>query len=417
MTKGTLAQTAGQRGITRRTLVGGLTTSLLTLQADLIFGVLRARAQVAGRPISVVDLQGSHPGVPAVTPDGLIAVSVNQESSNLSLVDSINLRLLGTIPLSGRREPWEIAFTPDGHLGFVSHSSFDSDRETDSIVTVVDMIARREVKQIAVGKRPNGVAVDQTGKLVLVTNKGSDTVSVISVETLEKIRDIPVGRNPNDVGVTPDNVAVVVNYYDASLSFIELTNFSVFAEVVVGTPGSDDPYPEWGAGDSTQIAINSWNGDAYVTNYRSHELVVVDTTTHQIKARIPTIKFPFGVMAWEPANLVSVLSGETRAIGIIDLGPNDNIVEKFGGLEPERRDRELLLSRTRMNQQIEVIPLGRGDGKPPLRLPSSRARDLKMGYVDPIRGLMYVIPRDPQSETGRVLFAGGVDGMRTKAGA
>jgi YVTN family beta-propeller protein len=397
---------AGNRRPNRRTILKSLAYTLLTIKADLLFGVLRAEAQQAGRPISVIDLQGEHPGVPTVTPDGSIVVSVNQESSNLSLVDTSDLRLIGTISLSGRREPWEIAFTPDGKLGFVSHSSFDSSHDEDSIVTVVDMTARREIKQIDVGRRPNGVAVDRDGKYVFVANMGSNTVSVISVQTLERIRDIPVGRSPFDIVVTPLNVVVAVNFYDASLSFISLPDFNVFATVPVGTPALDDPYPEFGAGDSAQAAVNRWNGDIYVSNYRTHSVAVVDSNTRVVKARIPTIQFPFGISVREEANLVTVLSGESRALGVIDLGPSDHIVERFGGLEPSVRDVRLQQVRAQTNRQIEVIPLGRGAGKPPLRLPTSRARDLKLLYVDPIRGKMYVIPHDRQSESGTVLFGG-----------
>lgn len=400
----------------RRGLLKSLASFGLTLQGDLLFRVAQARAQSVGRPITIIDLQGEHPGVPTMMPDGRTVVSVNQVSSNLSLVDSYNNTLIGTIELSGRREPWEIAFTKDGSQGIVTHSSFDTDHQTPSFVTVVDMVERRETMQIPVGARPNGVAVDNTGKYALVCNMGSNSVSVIEVGQHKVVKEIPVGRSPFDVAFTPDNIAIVVNFYDASLSFIDMSRLESFDTLQIGTPALNDPYPEFGAGDSVQIAVNSWNGDAYVTNYRTHGLVVVDTTLRRIKSTIRTIPYPFGVAAWEASNLVSVLSGESRSIGIIDLGSSDHLVERFGGLDPIVRESELQVATASANTQIEIIPLGRGDGKPPLRLPSTRARDMKLMYVDPLRGLMYVLPPDPTSDTRRVLF-GANGASRVHSGA
>jgi YVTN family beta-propeller protein len=394
------------RGITRRNAVQSIAYIMMTITADMLFAALRVSAQQEGRPIKIVDLEGEHPGVPSITPDGRFLVSVNQESSNLSIVEIETQNLVGTIELSGKREPWEIAFTPDGKLGFVTHSSFDTSHGENSIVTVVDMDSRKEVKQIAVGRRPNGAAVDRSGKYVAIANMGSNSVSLISVSKQEVLKEIPVGKSPFDVAFTPDNTLVVVNFFDASLSFVDVEKGSVFDTLAVGTAALSDPYPEFGAGDSAQIAVNSWNGDVYVTNYRTHNLVVVDSRTRTIKARITTIQFPFGVNVSEEANICSVLSGESRALGLIDLGAHDFMTERFGGLGDDVRAKALGDIDAQANQQIEVIPLGRGGGKPPLRLTRSRASDITFMYVDPIRGLLYILPKDPNSETGLLLFGG-----------
>ena len=116
-----------QQHVTRRSLLKGIGYGLLTWQTDVLFRQNRAHAQNVGREIKVIDLKGEHPGVPTLMPDDRTLVSVNQESSNLSLVDMKSYKLIDTISLSGKREPWEIAFTPSGKLGFVSHSAFDGD--------------------------------------------------------------------------------------------------------------------------------------------------------------------------------------------------------------------------------------------------------------------------------------------------
>ena len=214
--------------VNRRSLLKKITIGVLTVKADMGFFALSAYSQQIGRPVRAIDLQGRHPGVPAITPDWKYAVSVNQESHNLSLVSLSNLQLDKTIDLTAKREPWKVTLRADAPIGFVTHSSFETSHDDNSVVTAVDYAQGRELAQIPVGKRPNGVAVDRTNSLVFVTNKGSATVSVIDARTFQVIKTIPVGNKPNDVELTPDNkFALVVDYEDATVSFIDVAGLLV----------------------------------------------------------------------------------------------------------------------------------------------------------------------------------------------
>ncbi|MCZ4279931.1 YncE family protein [Kiloniella laminariae] len=398
-----------QQHVTRRSLLKGIGYGLLTWQTDVLFRQNRAHAQNVGREIKVIDLKGEHPGVPTLMPDDRTLVSVNQESSNLSLVDMKSYKLIDTISLSGKREPWEIAFTPSGKLGFVSHSAFDGDQEKKSFVTVVDMKHRKEIKQIPVGLRPNGVAVDKKGQWAFVANMGSNSVSVISVDELKVVEEIKVGRSPFDLAVTPDNrELLVVNFYDSSLSVISMDNFEVLDVIPTGTPGLDDPYPEFGGGDSCQIAVHPETGKAYVSNYRTHEIAVVDMKKRRVEKMIPTIKYPFGIQIEPKTNILSVLSGESRKLAIIDLGVSKALSNtlKLRETPMSEQDRqELEAIAAAQDTVIETIPLGKGGGKPPLRIPTSRAQNVTFSYVDPLRGFFYVIPAVPDAQIFGVQIA------------
>jgi len=358
----------------------------------LLFTGCQTLAKVRRREIKVVELKGKHPGVPAITPDRKYVVSVNQESSNLSFVRLEDFTLDYTINLSGGRQPWEIAFTPDARFGFVAHSGFEDSKTSNSFITVVDTAQKKETARIDVGMRPNGVAVDKSGKLVFVANMGSHSVSVIDANNYSVIKEIPVGRSPFDIGITPDNkTAVVVNFMDSSLSFIDMQSLAVNATLQVGKPEIAQPYEEFGPGDSCQIDIHRENGLAFVSNYRTHQVVVVDTEKREIVKKIDTIRFPFGIQFEEYNNLLTVVSGESRKLGIVELGISEHLIEMY---EKNKINPQKILEKAARDKytQIEAISLGQGNGKQPLGLPKSRANELSIIYVDPIKGYLYNIP-------------------------
>jgi YVTN family beta-propeller protein len=57
------------------------------------------------------------------------------------------------------------------------------------------------LKTIAVGKDPNWIVFSRDGRLAFISNRGSDTVSVISVDELREIKQIPVGKYPQRMTV------------------------------------------------------------------------------------------------------------------------------------------------------------------------------------------------------------------------
>jgi YVTN family beta-propeller protein len=57
------------------------------------------------------------------------------------------------------------------------------------------------VKTIPVGKDPNWIVFSRDGRRAFVSNRGSDTVSVIAVDELREVKQIPVGKYPQRMAV------------------------------------------------------------------------------------------------------------------------------------------------------------------------------------------------------------------------
>lgn len=90
---------------------------------------------------------------------------------------------------------------------------------SDGSVSVVDLDAGREIKQIVVGLHPSGIAATPDGRHVLVANANSDTVSVVDTakdEVVETISTRPAdkllfGSAPNALAISGDGKTVYVS--------------------------------------------------------------------------------------------------------------------------------------------------------------------------------------------------------------
>jgi YVTN family beta-propeller protein len=114
-----------------------------------------------------------------------------QELANTNAVhDPITLEIVARIPTGER--PIGASFSPDGSLGYITHSQ-------DTIVRVVDTATLEKVTDVQVGTNPTQVAVGPDGRFVyaMVTQEG--LVGVIDTETWEVVDRIPLGTNPRGI--------------------------------------------------------------------------------------------------------------------------------------------------------------------------------------------------------------------------
>ena len=87
-------------------------------------------------------------------------------------------------------------------FAYVSNGGSDS-------VSVIDTLALRNVKTIAVGKNPTGLAVNPVRNEVYVANTESNNLSIIDAERNEVVATIGVHRAPYFVSVSSGRKAGV----------------------------------------------------------------------------------------------------------------------------------------------------------------------------------------------------------------
>ena len=104
--------------------------------------------------------------------------------------------------------------------------------------------AREQSFPLTLGDWPSGLAISRDAGTIVVTNRGSNTVSVLDGPILAERFRIQVGPDPVAVLLAPDETRAVVFLYDAnSLALIDLTRGLVLGTVPV------DAGPVYGAFD------------------------------------------------------------------------------------------------------------------------------------------------------------------------
>ena len=130
-------------------------------------------------------------------------------------------------------------------------------------VSVLDLLQLKNVKTIAVGASPTGLAANPARNEIYVANSESNQISVIDAEHNEVVATIGVHRAPYYVSVSSDGKrAYVANSGSANVSVIDLDKRQVIATIGVGgAPGTGEGLAGWEAGGGQQPRQRHGFGD------------------------------------------------------------------------------------------------------------------------------------------------------------
>ena len=165
-----------------------------------------------------------------------------------------------------------------------------------------------------VGVVPDGVSAvparSRCRQTALVTNRGSDTVSLIDVRTRTKNpEDIKVGVGPAGVAVTPDGqTGVISNSFAGTVSTIDMrTRTKSPADITVGlTPAG--------------VAITPDGKTAFVANGNSGTVSTIDMKTRRKNlADIPVGAGPVGVAITPDGKTAFVANSTGGTVSTIDV--------------------------------------------------------------------------------------------------
>ena len=305
-------------------------------------GPVAADPVVVGSPITV----GDAPFGVAVSPDGSRAYVTNYGSGTVSVINTAN-NTVGS-PITVGSFPVGVAVSPDGSRAYVTnlgsgHGVGDQHGDQHGVGS-----------PITVGDCPTGVAVSPDGSRAYVANYGSDTVSVINTATNTRRfpdhrRDLPGwgggvpgwvprlrhqprlrhgvgdqhgdqhgGRFPDPrrgppvgVAVSPDGSrAYVTNYGSGTVSVINTGNNTVGSTITVGT----QPFG---------VAVSPDGSRAYVTNYGSGSVSVINTATDTVVGSPITVgNGPWGVAVSPDGSRAYVTNHGSGSVSVIAIQPS-----------------------------------------------------------------------------------------------
>ena len=173
-------------------------------------------------------------------------------------------------------------------------------------VSVIDTTNNTVISTVPVGKAPWGVAVSPGGKMVYVGNNNSNNVSVIDTVTGNVTDSVNVGNNPVGVAVSPDGTKVyVANSYSNTVSVIDTSNNTVTNTVNVGIrPGG--------------VAVSPDGTEVYVTNWFSGSVSIIDAATNTVKDTVNVEKLPEELAISPDEATVYVINGGSDTVSVLD---------------------------------------------------------------------------------------------------
>ena len=178
--------------------------------------------------------------------------------------------------------------------------AYITNRGSDT-VTVIDLATNVVVATVAVGRAPHGVTANPVGTRVYVLNTLDDTVSVIDAATRTVIATVPVGAaggNAAGLAMNADGTRVyVANPQDNTLSLI-----ATATDTLAGPPVAVGEQP-------MGVAVSPSGAEVYVANHRGNSLSIVDTAANVQVAELPVGSAPRGVTV-HPSGRVYVATAD-----------------------------------------------------------------------------------------------------------
>lgn len=132
---------------------------------------------------------GKGPEGADVSPDAREFWAANSGDGTVSIIDVAAKKVTQTLDLHTNHSN-RLKFTPDGKLVLIS------DPGSNSLV-IVDAVSRKEIKRFNVGRQPEGILIPPDGTRAYVALAGEKTVAVIDLKTFEVTARISVGNGPD----------------------------------------------------------------------------------------------------------------------------------------------------------------------------------------------------------------------------
>ena len=133
---------------------------------------------------------------------------------------------------------------------------------------------------------------------------------------------VTVGTNPYGVAITPDgNYAYVTNYGSGTVSVIDISTNTVTTTVTVGT-------------NPVGVAITPDGNYAYVTNNGSGTVSVIDTSLNTISTTVTVGSYPYAVAITPDSSYVYIANSGSGTVSVIEISSNTVTTTVTVGTDP-----------------------------------------------------------------------------------
>lgn len=126
------------------------------------------------------------------SPDGREVWSAASRGGTIAVIDARTGTVTQTIDVGTKRSN-RIKLTPDAKFALIS------DIDTGEVV-VVDAVARKVARRIAVGKQPEGVLIAPDGARAFIAVNGDNHIAVVDLKTWQVSKTLSPGTGPDGMG-------------------------------------------------------------------------------------------------------------------------------------------------------------------------------------------------------------------------
>jgi YVTN family beta-propeller protein len=163
--------------------------------------------------------------VPGRLASGLIGIVTSRRANTATVFDKVTGRVVAVVPMG--TSPAGIVLNPVSQKAYVAISGEDAVEAIDFLGA--DVIGRG---QLAIGDRPEELALTPDQRTVLSANAGSSTVSVVDTASMVETRRIQVGNGPQSILVDrAGRRAYVFNTLSNTISVLDIGTGGVVATV------------------------------------------------------------------------------------------------------------------------------------------------------------------------------------------
>ncbi|MGH7526764.1 MAG: beta-propeller fold lactonase family protein, partial [Gemmatimonadales bacterium] len=290
-----------------------------TLCAVLLLAACQRRE---GAPARGAGADTTSAAAPSTGESALLVYATNEDSQDLSVIDTRTDSVIATIPVGTR--PRGVRVSRDGKTVYVALSGspkcpptmpdeecqkLKADKSKDGIAEV-DVRSRKVTRVLPGGSDPETFDISQDGATLFVSNEDANTASIVDIASGKIRSTVAVGKEPEGVRLHPDgNTVWVTGETDHNLTLIDTKSGKVVGEVKVGKRPRD-------------LAFSPDGSRAYVTSEIDGTVWVIDVATRKSTKvlQLPEGAKPMGVVVSADGGTVYVSNGRGGTVSAIDAG-------------------------------------------------------------------------------------------------
>jgi YVTN family beta-propeller protein len=236
---------------------------------------------------------------PGTDPERAKSMSADKSADGIAVVDLKAGRR--TRQLNVGSDPEEFALSRDGARVFVAN-------EDIATASIWDIASGREIATARVSEEPEGVALHPKRDEVWITCEEDGDIFVLHSETGNKRTDFRLGGRPRTIAFSSDGSrAYIPLETSAAIAIVDAVEHRLLETVAVAAPALP-----------MGSALSPDGRELYVSTGRGNEVVVLDTTTRKIVARIPVGTRPWGLALSPDGSLLFTANGASNDVSIID---------------------------------------------------------------------------------------------------